>query len=132
MKLTHFLCLSAATVVLSSAVAIAAPVRAPRGGGLASYDGTWSVVIVTQRGTCDSAYRYSLNIQGGRVSYAGDAAFTLYGQVVPGGGVRVTVARGGQRADGVGRLAPGGFGSGTWRGSGSAESCSGTWSAERR
>lgn len=132
MKATRFLCLGAATLVLTSLSAAAAPARAPRGGGLSSYDGRWSVVIVTERGPCDAAYRYNLNIQGGRVSYAGDSSFTLYGQVVPSGSVRVTVARGGQRADGVGRLNPAGYGSGTWRGSGSADSCVGRWTAERR
>lgn len=131
MKPHHFLCLSAATVVLSSFVATAAPARAPVRGSV-SFDGRWSVIIITDRGTCDRAYRYSLQIRGGQVRYAGEGSFDVYGQVAPSGAVRVTVSRGGQQADGVGRLSGAGYGAGTWRGRGSSEECSGHWTAERR
>jgi len=43
----------------------------------------------------------------------------------------VSVAKGGQRANGSGRLS-GNVGSGTWRGGGSSSGCSGSWTAEKR
>ena len=38
-----------------------------------SHDGLWSVVIVTERGTCDRAYRYPVRISRGNVLNAGDS-----------------------------------------------------------
>jgi hypothetical protein len=95
-----------------------------------SYDGRWSVVIITDRGTCDRAYRYSIDIRNGIVHYDGDVV-DMSGRVTGKGMVRVTVSRGSQRADGQGRLGSN-FGTGTWRGLGNGESCSGRWEAERR
>jgi len=45
--------------------------------------------------------------------------------------VRVRVSAGSQGATGVGRLSRD-YGEGSWRGIGSAGSCSGSWTAERR
>lgn len=94
-----------------------------------NFDGTWSVLIVTHKGTCDRAYRYPVKIDNGSVGYAGDAAFTVSGKVGDNGAVIVKVARGSQSANGSGKLSPSG-GSGMWT-AGSGE-CSGTWTAERR
>ena len=94
------------------------------------YDGRWSVVIQTDRGSCDRAYRYGIAINNGIVSYAGDNSFNIRGQVARNGAVHVRVARGSSYADGHGRLSSD-FGSGTWRGVGSGV-CSGSWSAEKR
>jgi len=102
---------------------------APMSAGKAAFDGGWSVLIVTEKGACDRAYRYPVKIQNGSVGYAGSASFTVSGQVGDNGAVTVTVARGSQSAKGTGRMA-GNDGSGTWT-AGSGE-CSGTWSAERR
>ena len=90
---------------------------------------TWSVLIVTQKGTCDRAYRYPVKIEKGSVGYAGDASFTVSGKVGENGAVTVRVARGSQSANGQGKLGST-DGSGQWvAGSGD---CSGTWTAERR
>ena len=94
-----------------------------------AFDGGWSVLIVTEKGTCDRAYRYPVKIQNGAVGYAGSASFTVSGQVGDNGAVTVMVARGSQSAKGTGRMS-GNDGSGTWT-AGSGE-CSGTWTAERR
>jgi len=94
------------------------------------YDGRWSVVIQTERGACDQAYRYGLSIVNGNVGYAGDGAFDVRGQVAKNGNVHVRVARGASYADGHGRLSST-SGSGTWQGIGSGV-CSGRWFAERR
>ncbi len=92
-----------------------------------AYDGTWSVLIVTERGACDRAYRYPVRITNGQVGYAGQADFTVSGKVGPNGAVTVRVSRGSQSASGSGRLSSTG-GSGTWSGG----ECSGTWTAEKR
>jgi hypothetical protein len=104
---------------------------APSAQARTPYDGTWSVLIVTQKGDCDRAYRYPVKIVNGVVSYAGEASFNVAGRVGGGGNVRVSVSRGQARADGSGRLA-GASGSGSWSGRSSGASCSGTWTAERR
>ena len=100
-------------------------------GSAASFDGHWSVVIITESGSCDPAYRYRLRIQNGVVHYDGEADVTVSGKVDPNGAVRVSVARGQQRADGAGRLG-GDAGSGTWSGASTADRCRGRWEAERR
>jgi hypothetical protein len=92
-----------------------------------SYDGTWTVVIYTQRGDCGSV-RAALIIVGGRV-YSQDQTYQAYGAVSSGGGIRVTLVRGNQSASGSGRLAQS-SGAGRWRTS--RGECSGTWSAMRR
>ena len=86
---------------------------------------------MTDEGPCDRAYRYPMKVTNGRVSYAGQADFSLSGQVAPNGAVRVTVSRGDSRASGSGRLF-GRSGSGSWRGAGSQSACSGSWTAEKR
>lgn len=96
-----------------------------------NYDGNWSVLIVTQQGPCDKAFRYGLAIRNGQVFYEGSAPVNVRGGVAPNGRVNVSVSAGGQGASGVGRLS-GRNGSGSWSGRGSMGSCSGTWSAERR
>ena len=92
-----------------------------------NHDGLWSVVIITDRGTCDRAYRYPVRISRGTVLNAGDSPVTISGRVGDNGNLTVTVRHGNQSATGSGRL-NGGNGAGTWR----AGDCSGTWEAERR
>ena len=120
------------SITCSAGLAVAAILlAAPSAQALTPYDGSWSVLIVTQKGDCDRAYRYPVKIANGVVSYGGEAAFNVTGRVAGGGNVRVTVSRGQARADGSGRLS-GSSGSGSWSGSSSGTSCSGTWTAERR
>lgn len=94
------------------------------------FDGAWSVLIVTDRGTCDRAYRYALRITDGQVSYD-DPNFSVSGRVDGGGRVRVAVSAGGQSATGYGRLS-GNSGQGLWNGRSAVSQCSGHWEAERR
>jgi hypothetical protein len=96
-----------------------------------TFDGNWSVLIVTDRGQCDPAYRYGLVIRNGQVIYEGDASVNVAGRVSGNGAVSVRVSAGSQSANGTGRLSSA-QGGGTWRGNGSSGMCSGTWSAERR
>jgi hypothetical protein len=114
-----------AILALSAVPAAPAPMSAQK----ANFDGAWSVLIVTESGKCDRAYRYPVRIENGAVGYAGSASFTVSGKVGPNGTVTVMVARGSQSANGTGQMSAT-DGSGTWT-AGSGE-CSGTWTAERR
>ena len=128
--MTRFFAIRAAVPALTALGILAAtvPASAPA-SARSNFDGQWSVLIVTQKGTCDRAYRYPVKIERGAVGYAGSASFTVSGKVDPKGAVTVTVARGSQSATGTGRMSDS-DGSGTWiAGSGD---CSGTWTAERR
>lgn len=95
-----------------------------------AYDGQWSVLIVTQSGSCDRAYRYGVSIRGGRVYYDGGAA-NFTGRVAPNGSVSVRVTSGGAAANGSGRLNRN-SGRGSWSGYSGGDRCSGYWTAERR
>ena len=92
-----------------------------------NYDGLWSVVIVTEKGTCDRAYRYPIRISNGALVNAGDSPITISGKVADNGAVTVRVSHGSKSANGSGRLA-GAIGTGSWSGG----DCAGTWEAERR
>ena len=130
--MTFFEAIRPVTVVSAAAmlVSMAIPATsAPIAAGKANFDGAWSVLIVTQKGTCDRAYRYPVQIQNGLVGYAGSASFTVSGKVGDAGAVTVTVARGTQSATGTGRMSAT-DGSGTW--TAASGECSGTWTAERR
>jgi hypothetical protein len=92
-----------------------------------SYDGLWSVVIVTETGACDRAYRYPIRISNGSLVNAGDSPINISGKVGGNGSITVTVSHGSKTATGSGRLAGAG-GGGSWKGG----ECAGTWEAERR
>ena len=95
------------------------------------FDGNWSVVIITEGGSCDAAYRYAVSVDNGTVHYRGEAGINVSGSVDDAGRVRVTIGRGSQRAEGSGRLTAA-SGTGTWSGSSSTDRCHGRWEAERR
>jgi hypothetical protein len=113
-----------ATVALS---AIALTAFAPQSQAVGSFDGKWSVVIMTTKGDCDRAYRYPIAITGATLINLGDAAFDISGKVQGNGAVTVRVSYGQKSAAGTGRLSAT-FGTGSWSGG----ECSGTWTAERR
>ena len=97
-------------------------------GQAASFDGSWTVTIVTQSGSCDAAYSFPLQVSGGRVSSAGGA--TMNGRISRGGGVNVSISSGGSSGRASGRLA-GYSGSGRWSGVLNGSRCSGRWEASR-
>lgn len=111
-----------------SAVAVAA---IPAGARAATYDGNWSLLVITENGTCDRAYRYPIRVKNGTVNYEGEAGIDVSGKVSPDGKVNASVRRGEQNAKGTGRLADN-SGSGTWTGRSPTSACSGRWEAERR
>jgi hypothetical protein len=115
-------------IVVMAFLALAAPSVADartRGGG---YDGIWNVLIITEAGHCDPAYRYPFRVAGGRISSAGAA--TVSGSVGRGGGVAVRISAGGSVATGRGRLGSR-SGAGRWNARLSGGICSGRWEATR-
>jgi hypothetical protein len=114
-----------AATALAAGVVFAAPVASA-----ASFDGPWSVTVITRSGQCEGSYRYGVLISGGRVSYLGGGGVAVSGRVSPSGAVSVSVAASGNRAHGTGRLR-GNSGGGSWRGSGPSGACAGVWSASR-
>src|SRR3954463_8764692 len=120
---------SALTALAMLAISAVPASPAPMSAAKPNFDGAWSVLIVTEQGKCDRAYRYPVKIENGSVGYAGSASFTVSGKVGDTGAVIVKVARGNQSANGQGKLSST-DGSGEWvAGTGD---CSGTWTAERR
>jgi len=107
-----------------------APAVSAAAAAATAFDGRWSVVIMTQSGGCDRAYRYGVRISNGDVIYDGGGPVDLQGHVNSNGVVRVSVSGAGQQADGQGRLSRT-LGTGTWHGQGSLGSCAGVWQAER-
>src|SRR3954468_14720965 len=111
---------------LALAALMAIPALAPA-QAKTNFDGNWSVVIITEKGSCDRSYRYPVKINDGTVGYAGEASFDVSGRVGPNGKVTVSVSRGERKASGSGQLNAT-SGGGSWTGG----ECSGTWQAERR
>jgi hypothetical protein len=116
--------LVAAGLALGSAAMFGTPLPA---ASAPSYDGLWSVVIITNSGSCDRAYRYPIRISNGAVLNEGSSPATISGKVGNNGTVTVTVSAGSKSAVGSGRLS-GHVGAGSWRGG----DCAGVWEAEKR
>lgn len=112
-----------AALVMSAAAVVAAQA--------APHDGRWSVLVITEKGGCDQAYRYEVAITDGKVAYAGREQVDFSGTVGGGGAVKVNIRLGDQGASGSGKLS-GASGAGTWQGTGKSGSCAGRWEAERR
>jgi hypothetical protein len=119
--------MSLPTVWAVAAVAIMAVTDTAR--ARTSFDGSWTVQIMTQRGACDPSSSFGVEIYDGVVS--GSGGTPIHGRVSGGGAVSVSVASGSSNASGSGRLSAS-SGGGTWHGVGSRGTCSGGWSASRR
>lgn len=110
--------------VVAGAFASALVIAAAATPAAASFDGSWTVSIITTKGTCDAA-ALPIQINSGRIaSTVSEVGVT--GRVADHGGITVTVIQGIKRAFGIGKLADA-SGSGTWRGG----PCSGTWTASK-
>ena len=92
------------------------------------YDGSWDLVFVTQRGACDSAYNFSVNINDGIVTHPNLVRFRGY--VARSGAVRASVTVQDKYASGSGKLSSN-TGRGTSRGYSGNARCSGYWTAQR-
>jgi hypothetical protein len=109
-------------ISFAGALSAAAPAAATP-----NYDGLWSVVIMTEKGSCDRSYRYPVRISNGAVQNDGPSLINVSGKVGGNGAVTVLVSGGDKSATGTGKLT-GKVGSGQWSGAG----CGGHWEAERR
>jgi hypothetical protein len=125
------LAVSLQRILLSTLVLLAATAPGSARSTQSSFDGRWSVVIITDAGTCDRSYRYGLVVSRGRISYAGDSSVMVSGGVDPRGRVSVSLRYGQAAAQGSGRLSRS-DGKGRWQGASSGSRCSGRWLAERR
>ena len=117
-------------LVLATVLVLTTTVSGSAKTSRTGFDGSWSVVIITDAGTCDRAYRYGIRIAGGRLHYDGGMGVALSGQVTPTGNVSVSLSQGAAVARGSGRLSRS-AGSGRWQGASPNLRCSGHWQAER-
>jgi hypothetical protein len=124
MSMNRFRNLAAGGLALSFASILGAALPAT---SAPNYDGLWSVVIVTEQGPCDRAYRYPIRISNGTLVNANTDSFVITGKVGGKGAVTVTVSHGNKSATGSGQLS-GAAGTGSWKGG----DCAGSWEAERR
>jgi hypothetical protein len=101
--------------------------------GPASFNGTWQVRMVTEAGSCDRSYTYTLAVEDGQVRYdqasADEAPVRVSGKVGEDGRVTLGIRRSLASAAASGKL-QGNGGTGAWK----VEflGCSGRWTAERR
>ncbi len=100
--ISHSIRVAALTSVFAVMIFSAAP-----SADAASFEGPWSVLVVTKSGPCDQSYRYGVMIRGGHVSYLGGGNVSVSGRVSPSGQVRVSVSTGGQSAHGISRVVHG-------------------------
>jgi hypothetical protein len=92
------------------------------------YDGSWDLAFVTQAGTCDPSYNFTVNISGGVVTHPNLVRFRGY--VAKSGSVRASVTVQDKFASGTGRLF-GTSGRGRWNGRTGSSRCTGYWTAQR-
>jgi hypothetical protein len=116
--------------VLAALLFFTATTPVPAKSARTSFDGYWSILIVTDAGSCDHAYRFGLRIAGGRLFYDGVANVELSGRVDARGNVRVGLRQGDSIAQGTGQLSES-SGSGSWQGASPTARCSGHWLAAR-
>ena len=117
--------------MLALAALIGLAATASQTPAASNFDGQWSVIIITEAGTCDRAYRYPVKVTNGELTYEGEASVAISGRVDPSGKLNATIRRGEQSASGSGRLSPS-SGNGTWTGKSSTAVCAGRWEAEKR
>ncbi len=125
------LAISLKRVVLPALALLAATAPSLARPTQSSFDGRWSVVIITDAGACDRSYRYGLVVSRGRISYGGGGGVMVSGGVDPRGRVSVNLRYGEAAAQGSGHLS-GSDGGGRWQGASAGARCSGRWLAERR
>jgi hypothetical protein len=124
------------TLIIASVALFGAAASVPSHAGdrsvsrrvASAFDGTWSIVLETTRGSCPAAVRAGVRILGGHV-LADDQGYGVDGRVAPNGAVQVTVSAAGQTGGASGRLSRS-AGRGRWQTS--SGECVGEWTAARR
>ena len=108
---------------IASAFTAAALAAAPAAAD-SSYDGLWTVTVVTKSGSCEPTTSSTLTVSDGKVSAAGAP---VSGSVGREGLVKVSI----NGAYANGQLS-GKTGSGKWNGASAGVPCSGRWEASRQ
>lgn len=116
------------TLLIRATVASCLVAHTPVAEGRSFYDGSWDLRFVTQRGSCDPTYDFSVNINDGIVTHPNLVRFKGY--VARSGAVRASVTVQDKYASGSGKLSNN-AGRGTWRGYSGTTRCSGYWKAQR-
>jgi hypothetical protein len=93
-----------------------------------AYDGSWDLVFVTQTGSCDSSYNFTVNVSDGVVTHPNLVRFK--GHVARSGSVHASVTVQDKFAAGSGKFF-GASGRGRWNGRSGRARCSGYWTAQR-
>jgi hypothetical protein len=93
-----------------------------------AYDGSWDLAFVTQTGSCDPSYNFTVNVSDGVVTHPNLVRFKGY--VAKSGSVRASVTVHEKFASGTGRLS-GTSGGGRWSGHAGSARCTGYWTAQR-
>ena len=127
MRYSRILACKRSWMALGAMALVAVSMTLRQADAVPSYDGLWSVVIMTKAGLCEPSYRYPVRITNGHLLNAGKASVQISGHVAKNGSVVVNVSSGDKTAIGTGHLAAS-TGAGSWTGG----ICAGTWQAERR
>jgi hypothetical protein len=93
-----------------------------------TFDGSWDLLFVTQRGECDPSYSFTVNVSNGVLTHPNLVKFR--GHVARSGAVHASVTVQDKYASGSGQLS-GTSGRGTWSGHSGNARCSGNWTAQR-
>jgi hypothetical protein len=109
-------------------VALCCSALSPAATAGTAYDGSWNLTFVTQRGSCDPTYEFTVNITEGIVTHPNLLKFRSY--VANSGAARASVTVGEKYASGSGRLNHA-SGRGTWSGRSGTARCAGYWIAQR-
>ena len=95
---------------------------APAADARSTYDGSWDLRFVTQRGACDSSYSFTVDVTDGIVTHPNLVRFR--GHVAKSGSVRASVTVHDKFASDTGRFF-GTSGRGRWSGHAGTGRCSG-------
>jgi hypothetical protein len=110
---------------LALAALFATPALPPaHAGSIGKYDGSWSVSVVTEQGSCD-AYKWTIIVQDGHLQRVDSLPVSASGAIDGHGQARFQVA---SVVTAVGHMSEG-AGSGRW--DAPSRSCSGRWQAAK-
>ena len=115
-------------LVLSALVVVGCITSPHAAASSAPFDGSWNLAFVTQSGTCDPAYSFTVDVSNGQVTHPNLVKFRGY--VQKSGVVHASVTVQDKYASGSGRLS-GTTGKGTWSGHSGSVRCLGYWTAQR-
>jgi hypothetical protein len=117
-----------ANIVTHAAMALVSATLAGDAMASSIYDGSWNLVFVTEKGKCDAAFGFDVNISNGVITHPNLVRFR--GKVTRAGVVHASVTVADKYAAGSGKLTLS-SGRGAWSGRSSDARCVGYWTAQR-